>query len=104
MAKVLTNAAAAATVFAALMAAEMGAPAGQNMGAERGRTVTQQSQVQRDNAPQSQSASASTLANMQPADDPKRRRHYQRRNPFRQVRRRMERQGWKLTGRQWRNL
>jgi hypothetical protein len=84
-----------------LLAATMAPPAAPI--AERAPTVqAQQLQTERSSAPVNAPTAAQNIGAM---DDPKRNRVVaQRRNAIRQVRRRMERQGFTLTGRQWRNL
>jgi hypothetical protein len=94
------DAATATAVFLSLFTAAIAPPtapaAVRDVPVVQQQTLQQEKPATQNNAP----ANAQTLGQM----DRPRRLRYQRRNPFRQVRRRMERQGFDLTGRQWRNL
>lgn len=96
-----STAAATFLTMLAAIAAPPSAPA--PVLAERAPTVQAQTlQAERSSAPVQAPSSAQSIGAM---DDPRKNRVLaQRRNAIRQVRRRMERQGYILTGRQWRNL
>lgn len=92
----------AAAVFATMLAATVTPPVAAVAPAHAPVVTQAPVQAERSSAPTSAATNAVTLS---PMDDPKSRRAQgQRRNAIRQVRRRMEKQGYALTGRQWRNL
>ena len=96
------NPASASAVFVTLLAATMAPPVAPGPQTQRVPVVeAQQLSTEKGSTPASAPVAAQNLSQM---DDPKRRTIQQRRNAMRQVRRRMEKQGFALTGRQWTRL
>jgi hypothetical protein len=95
------NPATAAAVFASLCLSLSAPPANAPQTTKETR-VEQRSQTQE--KPSSSQQTTQNAQQQQQLDDPKRRLHITRQNILRQVKRRMMREGFVLSGRQWRRL